>query len=164
MQQGFALLYYDAFLLEKLLMTHAINVQAIAQSYADFVDAGATYGAAMREAAKKLGGTPCATLLEALAKVHADKYACNYTWNSVGAAVFYDGAESTRESRNNPARMSWTRNVMAHFETASSKSSKKVPTKVSKDVVEAIQAAMAGLTKPECAAACKAALEGLSFE
>jgi hypothetical protein len=31
-------------------------------------------------------------------------------------------------------------------------------------VVEAIQAAMAGLTKPECAAACKQALEGLSFE
>jgi len=162
MQQGFALLYYDAFLLEKLLMTHAINVQAIAQDYADFVDAGATYGAAMKAAAIALGGTPCATLLEALAKVHAGKFACNYTWNANGSAVFYDGAESTRESRNNNARMSWTRNVMAHFETASSKSSKKVPVKVSKAVVKALQLAMAGLTKAERTEACKQALEGLA--
>jgi L-rhamnose isomerase len=162
MQQGFALLYYDAFLLEKHLMTHAINVQAIAQSYADFVDAGATYGKAMREAAKKLGGTPCATLLEALAKVHADKFACNYTWNANGSAVFYHGAESTRESRDNNARMSWTRNVMCHFETASSKSNKVVPVQVSKAVVKALQVAMAGLTKAQRSEACKQALAGLS--
>ena len=143
-------------------MKNAINVQEIAQSYADFVDAGATYGAAMREAAKKLGGTPCATLLEALAKVHAGKFACNYTWNANGSAVFYDGAESTRESRNNPARMSWTRNVMAHFETASSKSNKVVPVQVSKAVVKALQVAMAGLTKAQRSEACKQALAGLS--
>ena len=143
-------------------MKNAINVQEIAQSYADFVDAGATYGAAMREAAKKLGGTPCATLLEALAKVHADKFACNYTWNANGSAVFYHGKESTRESRDNNARMSWTRNVMAHFETASSKSSKVVPVKVSKAVVKALQLAMAGLTPKERTEACKQALAGLA--
>ncbi len=145
-------------------MSNAININAIAQAYADYVDAGATYGAAMREAAKALGGSPCPTLLEALAKVHAAKYGCNYTWNAIGSAVFYEGAESTRESRNEGARKSWARNVMAHFETASAKSNKKTPVKVSKGVIEAIQAAMAGLTKAECAAACKAALEGLSFE
>jgi hypothetical protein len=73
----------------------------------------------MRETAKALGGTPCPTLLEALAKVHAAKYECNYTWNASGSAVFYNGKESTRETRNDSARKSWERNVMVWFKPAS---------------------------------------------
>ena len=69
----------------------------------------------MQDAAKALGGTPCSTLLAALATVHAAKYKCNFTWNKAGDAVFYNGKESTRETRNSPARMSWTRNVMVWF-------------------------------------------------
>lgn len=89
--------------------TNAVN------AYGKFLQAGMTYGEAMRKAAQELGGTPCATFLEALAKLHAKKYGCNYTWDGQGRAVFFDGAESTRETRNNSARMSWTRNVMVWF-------------------------------------------------
>ena len=53
--------------------------------------------------------------MAALAAVHAAKYKCNFTWNKSGDAVFYNGEESTRETRNSPARMSWTRNVMVWF-------------------------------------------------
>ena len=55
-------------------------------------------------------------------------------------------------------------NLMGTTRREVQRSNKKAPTKVSKGVVEAIQAAMAGLTKAECAAAVKQALEGLSFE
>ena len=89
--------------------TTAIN------AYGKFLQSGMTYGEAMRKAASELGGTPCPTFLEALAKVHAQKYTCNYTWNASGNAVFYEGKESTRESRNEPARKSWERNVMVWF-------------------------------------------------
>ena len=84
--------------------TTAIN------AYGKFLQSGMTYGEAMRQAAAELGGTPCPTLLEALAKVHANKYGCNYTWNASGSAVFYNGTESTRETRNDSARKSWERN------------------------------------------------------
>ena len=84
-------------------------------AYAAYLDAGKSYGDAMREAAKSLGGTPCPTFLGELAAVHAAKYACNYTWDGQGRAVFYDGAESTRETRNDAARKSWARNVMVWF-------------------------------------------------
>lgn len=145
-------------------MTKSINIKSIADKYAAFLDAGTSYKDALSEAAKALGGTPCPTLLEALAKVHATKYKCSYTWNATGSAVFYEGAESTRESRNEGARKSWARNVMAHFETAKPKSNKTIPTKVSKGVVAALQAALVGLTKAEASEAVKQALEGLSFE
>ena len=144
-------------------MTKSIDIKSIANKYAAFLDAGTSYKDALSEAAKALGDTPCITLLEALAKVHAAKYKCNYTWSAKGSAVFYEGAESTRESRNGGAFQSWRRNVMVHFETASKSSNKTVPTKVSKAVILSLQAALAGLTPKECAAACKAALDGLSF-
>ena len=80
--------------------------------YAKFLQAGASYGASMKALAKAVGGTPCSTALERLAAVHAAKYGCNYTWDGKGSAVFYDGKESTRESRRDDARMSWKRNVM----------------------------------------------------
>lgn len=89
--------------------TNAVN------AYAKFLEAGQSYGDAMREAAKALGGTPCSTFLGELAAVHATKYKCNYTWDGQGRAVFYTGAESTRETRHDAARMSWTRNVMVWF-------------------------------------------------
>ena len=55
-------------------------------------------------------------------------------------------------------------NLMGTTRRKVQSSKKKTPIKVSKGVIEAIQAAMAGLTSKECAAACKQALEGLSFE
>jgi hypothetical protein len=88
-----------------------------ASDYAKFLDAGASYGASMQALAKALGGTPCPTAMERLAAVHAAKYKCNYTWNTSGDAVFYDGEKSTRESRNDAARKSWGRNVMKWFNT-----------------------------------------------
>ena len=91
------------------LFNNAIN------AYAEFLKAGTSYAHAMQAAAKSLGGTPCPTLLAGLAKVHAEKYGCNYTWDGKGSAVFYNGEESTRETRNDAARKSWSRNVMVWF-------------------------------------------------
>ena len=84
-------------------------------AYAKFLDAGQSYGDAMRAAAQSLGGTPCPTFLGELAKVHAAKYQCSYTWDGQGRAVFFNGEESTRETRNDAARKSWARNVMVWF-------------------------------------------------
>ena len=97
--------------MSKLTTTQANAVNA----YAKFLDAGTSYGEAMRAAAKALGDTPCITLLDALAKVHAAKYACNYTWSAKGTAVFYTGEESNRETRHGAAFQSWRRNVMVWF-------------------------------------------------
>ena len=91
------------------------TTQIAVKAYSDFLDAGTSYADAMRDAAKSLGDTPCITLLEELAKVHATKYKCNYTWNAAGTAVFYTGKESTRESRHGAAFQSWRRNVMVWF-------------------------------------------------
>ena len=89
--------------------TNAIN------AYDSFLKAGTSYGEAMRKAAAELGETPCLTLLEGLAKVHAKRYGCNFTTGKAGGFVFYDGAESTRDSRNHGADKSWKRNVMVWF-------------------------------------------------
>ena len=97
--------------MSKLTTTQANAVN----NYAKFLKAGTSYGEAMREAAKALGDTPCITFLEALAKVHAAKYDCNYTWSASGTAVFYTGEESTRETRHGAAFQSWRRNVMVWF-------------------------------------------------
>ena len=92
----------------------AVQLKAV-NAYAMFLDAGKSYGEAMRKAAQSLGDTPCITLLDALAKVHATKYGCNYTWSAAGTAVFYTGAESNRETRHGAAFQSWRRNVMVWF-------------------------------------------------
>lgn len=107
--------------------TNAIN------AYAKFLTSGMAYGEAMREAAKSLGGTPCPTFLGELAKVHATKYGCNYTWDGQGRAVFYTGAESTRETRHDAARKSWSRNVMVWFTPEKPKAEAK-QMRVSKDL------------------------------
>jgi hypothetical protein len=104
------------------------QIATIAAKYADFLQAGMSYGDALSQAAAALGGTPCPTLLEALAKVHAKKYQCNYTWNAAGSAVFYDGDESTRDTRNDSARKSWERNVMVWFK-APTERARAEPTK-----------------------------------
>jgi hypothetical protein len=91
------------------IQTKAVN------AYSAYLASGMTYGDAMREAAKSLGGTACPTFLGELAAVHATKYACSFTWDGQGRAVFFDGAESTRETRNDAARKSWSRNVMVWF-------------------------------------------------
>lgn len=89
--------------------------QTAVKAYSDYLTAGISYGEAMREAAKSLGGTPCSTFLGELAAVHATKYECAFTWDGKGQAVFFHGEESTRETRNDAARMSWKRNVMVWF-------------------------------------------------
>lgn len=91
------------------------QLQTALTAYADFLKAGTSYGVAMQALAKSLGGTPCPTTLAEFAKLHAKKYECNYSWDGKGRAVFFDGDESTRESRRDDARKSWQRNVMVWF-------------------------------------------------
>lgn len=112
-------------------------------AYAKFLQAGITYGEAMRDAAKELGGTPCPTMLDALAKVHATKYGCSYTWNASGGAVFYNGAESTRETRNDSARKSWERNVMVWFKAPAEPKPKTSHARLSTDARKAAKAYLA---------------------
>lgn len=132
--------------------TKAIN------AYAGFIDAGMTYGEAMRKAASELGGTPCPTFLEALAKVHAEKYKCSYTWNGTGNAVFHTGKESTRETRHDAAHKSWQRNVMVWFKEP--KQTK--PKSHARLTAEARKAAEAYLTHFESVADAIAALRAVS--
>lgn len=91
------------------IQTNAVN------AYSAYLASGMTYGDAMREAAQALGGTACPTFLGELAAVHATKYQCAFTWDGKGQAVFFNGEESTRETRNDAARKSWARNVMVWF-------------------------------------------------
>ena len=111
-------------------------------AYGDFLASGMTYGDAMREAAKSLGGTPCPTFLGALAAVHATKYKCAFTWDGKGKAVFFNGAESTRETRNDAARKSWDRNVMVWFTPEKTKAPAK-SMRLSPDVRAAAKAYLA---------------------
>lgn len=117
--------------------TNAVN------AYGKFLQAGITYGEAMRQAAAELGGTPCPTFLEALAAKHAAKYQCNYTWDGKGSAVFYNGAESTRETRNDAARKSWERNVMVWFRAPAAPKPQATSQRISKAHREAAQAYLA---------------------
>lgn len=128
--------------------------QAAVTAYAAFLKAGASYGEAMKAAAQSLGDTPCITLLEELAKVHATKYGCNYTWNKGGTAVFYTGEESTRETRHGAAFQSWRRNVMVWF-TETKPAAPKANARVS---AEARAAAKALIKLCGSAAAAKAAI------
>lgn len=136
---------------------NAIQAKAVT-AYGDFLASGMTYGDAMRDAAKSLGGTPCPTLLDALAAVHAEKYKCNYTWNTAGSAVFYTGAESTRESRMDSARKSWDRNVMVWFKA----DKPKKPAKSQRLTAEARQAAKDFLAMFDNLSAAKKALEAVA--
>jgi hypothetical protein len=116
--------------------------QSAVNAYDAFLKTGATYGQAMREAAKSLGGTPCPTFLGELAKVHAKRYECNYTWNTSGSAVFYNGDESTRETRNDSARKSWERNVMVWFKPER-EAAPKSSARISREAREAAKAYLA---------------------
>jgi hypothetical protein len=135
----------------------AIQTNAIT-AYAKFLDAGQSYGDAMRQAAKSLGGTPCPTFLGELAAVHAAKYACSYTWDGKGQAVFFNGEESTRETRNDAARKSWSRNVMVWF--TPERDAK--PAKAMRLSVEARQAAKAYLAQFDNVAQAIAALKAVA--
>jgi hypothetical protein len=116
--------------------------QTAVKAYSDYLTAGISYGDAMREAAKSLGGTPCATFLGELAAVHATKYKCNYTWDGKGRAVFFHGEESTRETRYSAARVSWDRNVMVWFTPEKAKAPVK-QMRLSADVRAAAKAYLA---------------------
>mgnify|MGYP003338363622 FL=1 len=117
--------------------TNAVN------AYGKFLQGGITYGEAMRLAAAELGGTRCPTFLEALAAKHAAKYQCNYTWDGKGSAVFYNGKESTRETRNDAARKSWERNVMVWFKAPAAPKPQATSQRISKAHREAAQAYLA---------------------
>jgi hypothetical protein len=131
---------------------------AAVTAYGKFLSAGMSYADAMQAAAKSLGGTPCPTLLDALAAVHAEKYKCNYTWNASGSAVFYTGTESTRETRMDGARKSWDRNVMVWFKT----DKPKKPAKSKRLTAEARQAAKDFLAMFDSLADAKKALEAVA--
>jgi len=135
----------------------AIQTNAIT-AYEGFLTSGMTYGDAMRKAAQSFGGTPCSTFLGELAKVHATKYGCNYTWDGQGRAVFYVGAESTRESRHDAARMSWTRNVMVWFTPTKA----KAPAKAMRMTAETRAAAKAYLAQFDNMAQAIAALKAVA--
>lgn len=128
------------------------------KAYGEFLDAGGSYADAMQAAAKALGGTPCSTFLGELAAIHAAKYKCNYTWDGQGRAVFYTGAESTRETRHDAARMSWTRNVMVWF----TPEKPKAKVKAQRLSAETRQAAKDFLAMFDSLSAAKKALEAVA--
>lgn len=132
--------------------------QAVVTAYSAFLKAGTTYGAALRKAAGELGETPCPTLLEALASVHAKHYECSFTWNTKGNAVFHDGEESTRDTRNHAATKSWQRNVMVWF----TPEKPKAPTTNARISREARAAAKAYLAQFDSVAAAIAALKAVA--
>lgn len=136
---------------------NAIQSDAVT-AYAKFLDAGQSYGDAMRKAAQSLGGTPCSTFLGELAAVHAAKYECNYTWDGEGRAVFYTGKKSTRETRHDAARMSWKRNVMVWF----TPERETKPVKSMRLSAEARQAAKDFLAMFDNLSAAKKALEAVA--
>ena len=110
------------------------QLQTALKDYAAFLKAGSAYGASMQALAKSLGGTPCPTTLAEFAKLHAAKYECNYTWDGQGRAVFFNGEESTRETRNDAARKSWARNVMVWFTPAKPKATPAKSMRLSREV------------------------------
>lgn len=115
--------------------------QAVVNSYSAFLKAGTSYGEAMRKAAQALGDTPCLTLLEALAAVHAKHYECNYA-ESGGRFVFYTGEESTRDTRHGAAFQSWRRNVMVWF-TPEREAKPKTHARISREARAAAKAYLA---------------------
>lgn len=117
------------------------SINTIVTKYAAFLKAGTSYGDALKSAAAEMRGTPCPTLLQALAKVHAAHYACNTSWSATGRAVFHTGAESTRDTRHDAAHKSWQRNVMVHFTTGDTTRNHKPV-----DPVAKLAKAYAGLT------------------
>ncbi len=141
-------------------MSKLTTIQSAAiTAYSDYLTAGISYGEAMRKAAQSLGETPCLTLLEELAKVHATKYKCNFTTGASGGFVFYNGKESTRDSRNHGADKSWKRNVMVWF-TPEREAAK--PAKSMRLSAEARAAAKAYLAQFGSAAEAIAALRAVA--
>lgn len=136
---------------------NAIQSAAV-NAYANYLDSGMTYGDAMRKAAQSLGGTPCPTFLGELAAIHATKYACAFTWDGQGRAVFFNGEESTRETRNDAARKSWSRNVMVWF----TPEREAKPAKSMRLSTEARQAAKAYLAQFDNVAQAIAALKAIA--
>lgn len=92
-----------------------MNFNAIISAYKNFLNAGASYGVALRDVTKQLKGKACPELLEGLARVHAEHFDCKVSWSSNGAAQFFSGAEYSKAERHEAAYKSWQRNVMVHF-------------------------------------------------
>lgn len=110
--------------------------QAVVEKYGKFLKAGASYGEALRAAAKQ--ATECSALLHALAGVHAKHYECNMSWDTVShRATFHSGDKSTRETRNEAATISWRRNVLVHFKTDKDGAKAKAKAKTAKQKSQA---------------------------
>ena len=139
-------------------MSKLTTIQSAVKAYSDFLTAGISYGDAMRKAAQSLGGTACPTFLGELAAVHAAKYQCAFTWDGKGQAVFFNGEESTRETRNDAARKSWSRNVMVWF----TPEREAKPAKSQRLTAEARQAAKDFLAMFDNLSAAKKALEAVA--
>lgn len=142
--------------MSKLNATQRAAIGKAVRSYNKLLNAGASYGEAMRAAAKALGDTPCITLLEGLARVHARKYQCNYAAGG-DSFVFFDGAESTRETKHQAAAQSWNRNVMVWFKPAKV----ATPTSHARISAEARAAAKTLLKLCGSVTAAKAALDAV---
>ena len=140
-----------------------INIKTIAANYAAFLKAGTSYGEALKQAARETSVSH-PDLLAALAKVHAEHFKCNTSWSAKGTAVFYTGAESTRDSRHVAAQKSWSRNVGVHFSTGRETTRSHQPVVVNKRKVAAIVDVCAGLTKAEVVALLAAVRETIKFE
>lgn len=98
--------------------------KSVANAYRQFLKAGTSYGAALRDVAAQLKGAPCPDLLGELAAVHAEHFNCKVSWSGKGAAQFFTGAEYSRDTRHDAARMAWGRYVMVHFKPEATESFK----------------------------------------
>lgn len=141
----------------------SLSINTIVSKYEAFLKAGTSYGAALQAAVRETSVSH-PELLAALAKSHAKFYGCNTTWSAKGTAVFFTGAESTRETRHTAAQKSWSRNVAVHFNTGTPVTRTHKPVTVKKANVNAIIDVCAGLTKAEVTALLAAVREAISFE
>ena len=98
--------------------------KSVANAYRQFLKAGTSYGAALRDVAAQLKGAPCPELMRELAQVHAEHFECKVSWSGKGAAQFFKGAEYSFEGRFDAAYKSWQRNVLVHFKPEATESFK----------------------------------------
>jgi hypothetical protein len=115
------------------------QINAIISAYKNFLNAGASYGVALRDAATALKGKPCPELMQGLATVHAEHFGCKLAWSAKGTAQFFTGAEYSFEGRHEAARKSWNRNVTVHFTVGEPKESFKVEVDVVAKMIKAME-------------------------
>lgn len=90
-------------------------------AWQDYVNVVATYASQHREFS--------VALLDAMAATIARRFKCNYKTTGGHSFQFYDGAESSRDTRNNAASQVWKRLVAKYFVKQVSKSRAVDPVK-----------------------------------